>query len=230
LWGISHKGADLFRDMSREKEKVAGLLLAAGASTRMGQPKQLLPVGEETLLDLILGEALRSDLDLIVLVLGSMAQEMKEGLRTGLHHPKLKIVENKNYRDGISTSIITGLSEVEDVFDHVMIILADMPLINSSLINLLLHEYLASHWQLGAIKLIGRRSHPVIIGRQFYDEIYRLKGDVGARDLFVKYADQVYLVEPKEDYDDVDIDTMEEYLEFKESLDHSSENSGSNEP
>ena len=216
--------------MTRGKEKVAGLVLAAGASTRMGQPKQLLRMGEETLLDHVLGETLDSDLDLTVLVLGHQAREIKQDLRTDLHHPKLKIIENRLYLDGISTSIITGLSEAEDVFDHVMIILADMPLINSSLINMLLHEYLASHLQLGAIKLIGRRSHPVIIGRPFYDELYRLKGDVGARDLFVKYADQVCLVEPEQDYDDVDIDTMEEYLEFKESLDQGPGNSGSREP
>jgi molybdenum cofactor cytidylyltransferase len=215
--------------MGREKEKVAGLLLAAGASTRMGQPKQLLRMGKETLLDRILGEALGSDLDLTVLVLGHQAQEIKQGLRTDLHHPKLRIIENKLYLHGISTSIITGLSEVEDVFDNVMIILADMPLINSGLINLLLREYLASHLQLGAIKLIGRRSHPVVIGRQFYDELHRLKGDVGARDLFLKYAHRVCLVEPEQDYDDVDIDTIEEYLEFKESQDHGSENSGANE-
>ncbi len=216
--------------MKLATEKVAGLLLAAGASTRMGQPKQLLRVGGETLLDRILIEVLSSDLDLALLVLGFQAQEIKESLGTGLHHPKLKIIENKNYLDGISTSIITGLSEVEDVFDHVMIILADMPLINSNLINLLLHKYLASPLQLGAIKLIGRRSHPVIIGRQFHDELRQLKGDVGARDLFVKYADQVCLVEPEQDYDDVDIDTMEEYLEFKQSLDQDSEDSGSHEP
>ncbi len=216
--------------MSQEKEKVAGLLLAAGASTRMGQPKQLLRVGGHTLLDRVLNEVLSSDLDLILLVLGFQAQEIKQSLHTGLHHSKLRIVENKNYLDGISTSIITGLSEVEDLFEHVMIILADMPLISSSLINLLLHEYLASHLHLGAIKLIGRRSHPVIIGRQYYDELHRLRGDVGARDLFVKYADQVCLVEPEKDYDDVDIDTMEEYFEFKQSLDQDQKDPGRNEP
>jgi molybdenum cofactor cytidylyltransferase len=215
--------------MSQGKEKVAGLLLAAGASTRMGQPKQLLRVEKYTLLDRMLNEVLRSDLDLILLVLGFQAQEIKQSLRTDPHHPKLRIIENKLYLHGISTSIITGLSEVEDVFDNVMIILADMPLINSGLINLLLHEYLNSHLQLGAIKLIGRRSHPVVIGRQFYDELHRLKGDVGARDLFLKYAHRVCLVEPEQDYDDVDIDTIEEYLEFKESQDHGSENSGANE-
>ncbi|NNG07358.1 MAG: nucleotidyltransferase family protein [Desulfobacteraceae bacterium] len=215
--------------MKLETEKLAGLLLAAGASTRMGQPKQLLRVEGETLLERMLGEVLSSDLDLAALVLGFQAQEIRKSLKTHIKHPKLKIIENRSYLDGISTSIIAGLSEVENFFDHVMIILADMPLINSSLINLFLHQYLASPLQLGAIKLIGRRSHPVIIGRQFYDELRQLKGDVGARDLFLKYADRVCLVEPEEDYDDVDIDTMEEYLEFKRSLDHDSEDSGSNE-
>ena len=215
--------------MNQEKEKVAGLLLAAGASTRMGQPKQLLRVGGHTLLDRMLNVVLRSDLELILLVLGFQAQEIKESLSTDLHHPKLRIIENRNYLDGISTSIIAGLSEVEDLFEHVMIILADMPLISSSRINVLLREYRASHWQLGAIKLLGRRSHPVIIGRPYYDELRRLKGDMGARDLFVKYADQVCLVEPNKDYHDVDIDTMEEYLEFKQSLDHDPKNSGRNE-
>jgi molybdenum cofactor cytidylyltransferase len=227
---MEHKGADIWRDMSQEKGKVAGLLLAAGASTRMGQPKQLLRVETHTLLDRMLNEVLRSDLDLILLVLGFQAQEIKQGLSTDLHHPKLRIIENKNYLDGISTSIIAGLSEVEDLFEHVMIILADMPLISSSLINLLLGEYLASHLQLGAIKLLERRSHPVIIGRPYYDELHRLKGDMGARDLFVRYADQVCLVEPDKDYDDVDIDTMEEYLEFKQSLDHDGKDSGRHKP
>ena len=194
--------------------KVAGLILAAGASTRMGRPKQLLPLGGLSLLDRVLEEAIRSNLDRIILVLGYQAREIKETLKTNRHHSKLKIIENKNYRDGISSSIIAGLSEVEENYDHCMVILADMPRITSNLINLLLRQYLTSRLPLGAIKIKERRSHPVIIGRRFYDELHRLQGDVGARDLFMKYPDQVCLVEPEEDYDDKDIDTMEDYQKY----------------
>lgn len=199
--------------------KVAGLILAAGASTRMGRPKQLLPVGDRSFLDHILGETLDSKLDIVILVLGYRAQEIKKGLKTDLNHPRLKIVENRNYRDGISSSIITGLSEVEDKSDHLMVILADMPHITSDLIDRLLHQYLASRLPLGAIKIGNRRSHPVIFGRKLYHELRQLRGDKGARDLFLKYPDQVCMVEPRGDYKDMDIDTPEDYLEFKKSLD-----------
>ena len=200
--------------------KVAGLVLAAGTSTRMGRPKQLLPVEGMSLLDRILVEALNSELTLVVLVLGYNAQEIKEDLKTEIHHPKLKIIENRDYKDGISSSIITGLSEVEDEYDHCMIILADMPHITANIINRLLHQYLASRLPLGSIKIENRRSHPVIFERRLYPEIHQLQGDLGARDLFIKYRDHTCLVEPEEDYNDMDIDTLDDYLEFKKSLDH----------
>jgi len=184
----------------------------------MGMPKQMLQVGGVNLLDRVLDQALNSVLDLVVLVLGSKAQEIKKSLVTDFHHPKLKVIENRNYRDGISTSIIAGLSAVEEKYDHCMVILADMPHITSNLINLLVHQYLDSRFPLAAIKAKERRSHPVIIGRPLYDELHRLKGDVGARDLFREYPDQVCLVDPQEDYDDTDIDTLKEYHEFMKSL------------
>lgn len=191
--------------------KVAGLILAAGASTRIGRPKQLLSIGGSGLLDIVLGQTLRSDLDLVNLVLGHNAHGIKGALKTDLHHPKLKVTLNDHYRDGISTSIRSGLSEVETNYDHVMIILADMPRLTSELINLLLHQYLQSPLSLGALQTGTKRSHPVIIGRKFYPALHRLHGDVGARDLFLAYPDEVLLVEAGAGYDDRDIDTLDDY-------------------
>jgi molybdenum cofactor cytidylyltransferase len=197
-------------------EKVAGLLLAAGASTRMGRPKQLIPISGSGLLDIALGETLRSDLDLVNLVLGHQAHEIKKALKTDLRHPRLEITFNDQYRDGISTSIRSGLSEVEVAYDHVMIILADMPRLTSKLINLLLHRYLESSFSLGALQTSTKRSHPVIIGRKFYPALRQLRGDVGARDLFLAHPEQVLRVITGADYDDRDIDTMDDYLDLIE--------------
>jgi len=203
---------------AKKADPVAGLVLAAGASSRMGIPKQLLPAGDTLLLERVLAQALRSKLDLVVLVLGFKAHEIRGKIRSGSLQSNLKIVENTDYKLGISSSIIAGLSHVEKNYAHVMILLGDMPYITSGVINRLVSGYLESGLPLGALKVRRKRSHPVIIGRPFFPALHRLTGDQGARDLFVSHKDQVCLVDPGEDYDDMDIDTYEDYLKFKKTL------------
>jgi molybdenum cofactor cytidylyltransferase len=199
-------------------KKTAGILPAAGASVRMGKPKQLLPVGGTTLLDRALGQALNSKLDRVVLVLGFKFEEILLRLQTDCHHPKLQIIKNKRFREGMSTSIIAGLSAVENHYDQVMIILADMPHITSALINCLLDGFFKSRLPLGAIKTGQRRTHPVIISRAFYPHVHELTGDIGARHLFDTYSDHVLMVEPSWDIEYMDIDTHEDYLKLKKKL------------
>jgi molybdenum cofactor cytidylyltransferase len=194
----------------------AGLLLAAGRSSRLGSPKQLLPFGRSTLLGHVLLQALNSDLDRVVLILGHQARRIKDSLGRETEHPKLEIVENTHYASGISSSITTGLHAVEAEFERTMILLADMPEVTTRLINHFLSSTAHTHSPLCAVKLPQGRSHPVIIGRQFYDELRRLQGDVGARHLFLKHPDLVRLIEPIGPYDGRDIDTMTDYLHFNE--------------
>ena len=204
--------------MKENEAKAAGLVLAAGASTRMGKPKQLLPVLDETLLGRVLNGSLKSDLDKVVLVLGHEAGEIQAAIEESLEHPKLLVIVNRRYEEGISSSVRAGLSVIEGTHGHVMVLLADMPHIDANLINLLLRQYLTSGLPIGAVKIKNRRSHPVIFSRKMYPELHRLKGDRGARDLFQRYRDKVILVEPEGVYDDRDIDTPEDYASFQKSL------------
>ncbi len=183
----------------------------------MGKTKQLLPVGGGILLERVLNEALKSNLDKIFLVLGHQAKEIRSALKHIIQHPKLNVVENLQYKQGISSSIKTGLTQAEDS-DYVMFLLADMPYIKSNLINAFLRKYLNSGLPIGAIEVKGKRSHPVIFSRQIYDELHKLRGDVGAKSLFTKYSDKICLVEPDAFYDDRDIDTEKEFLEFTKRL------------
>ena len=120
----------------------------------MGKTKQLLPMNRgRSLLEMIINEALKSDLNKVVLVLGHRAKEIQTVLGRVLRHSKLEVVHNSRYKQGISSSIIAGLSEVEESHDHVMILLADMPHIDANLIDLLVRRYIDSRLPLGAIKL-----------------------------------------------------------------------------
>ena len=183
-----------------------------------GTPKQLLKRGDHSLLDHVLGEALGSELDIVVLVLGYMAEAIKSGLKTDLNNGRIKIVENGGWMRGISSSIIAGLCEVEDRYDFCMVILADMPHITAKLINQLLNRVISSGLPLGAIKKGNRRSLPCIFRRELYREIHQLKGDSGARKFFLRYQNRACLVEPDEEYDDRDIDTPEDYASFRKAF------------
>lgn len=183
----------------------------------MGSTKQLLPAGGGILLERALNAALESDLDKVILVLGHQAEDIQSALRQTILHPKLEVTLNRQYRQGISSSIRVGLSKAKN-FDHVMILLGDMPHIKSSLINILLYQYLDSRLPIGAIEVNAKRSHPVIFSRKLYAELERLRGDVGAKSLFEKYSDQLCLVEPEDFYDDRDIDTQKDFREFKDNL------------
>ena len=204
-------GAPNSRDMKKSLKRVAGILLAAGESTRMGKTKQLLSFGEKTLIERVLVEALNSELDKVVLVLGYQAVEIKKIINPVSPQPKLTIIENRQFKQGISSSIIAGLSEIENTHDHVMILLGDMPFIHRDLINLLIRRYLQSGLLIAAIKGQDRPAHPMIFSRQLYPELMILRGDVGARSLFTKYSEKVCLIEPEGPYDAKDIDTPEDY-------------------
>lgn len=205
---------------------IAGLILAAGTSTRMGSPKPLLTVRGSTLLNRILREALHSELERVTLVLGFEASRIRESLEPSHHSAKLTIVENPSYDKGMSSSIIAGLSQIKDSYDHVMIILADMPFITSDLINRFIQRYAGSGLPLGAVTRGGKRSHPVIISRRFYQHLHALKGDEGARRLFSKHINQVCMYEPEKTYNDMDIDTPEDYGSFLKSFEKDGESKG----
>ncbi|MGD8386470.1 MAG: nucleotidyltransferase family protein [Desulfobacteraceae bacterium] len=194
---------------------MAGIVLAAGESRRMGQPKQLLSAGGETLLNRVLGQALNACLDPVVLVLGFESGRIQSSLGALYHHPKLLLVENPWFREGMSTSLISGLAAVEHDRDHIMVLLGDMPHVTSSLMNRLCNETIASGCPLGAVTVRGRRSLPVVIGRPLYEEVWNLTGDEGARSLFQRHPDWVCRVETEGEYDDMDVDTPEDFTRFR---------------
>jgi len=187
------------------------VLLAAGASARMGREKLLMAIDGETIFEVTLGNHLDSSLGGVCAVVPGWIDGFKE-VTARAAHPRTVFVEV----DGpckMSTSLKTGWSWVRDNTESrgIMISLADQPLVGPHTIDLLVETYLASDKAFCVPTYRGRRGHPVIIGREFDCDIMKLKGDQGARDILAERPDLVLEVEVAGDGILLDLDRIEDF-------------------
>jgi molybdenum cofactor cytidylyltransferase len=190
--------------------KTAGIILAAGASVRFGQPKQLIKLWDKYLIEWVLDAALKSRLQTVVLVLGHEHQAIVRALGAKADHPGLKVVINPNYRDGQSTSLKAGLTCVRQAFSSVMYLLADQPMINSDTIDRILDQFHNSDKDIYVPVFEGRRGTPTIFKRSIYEEIMMIDGDIGARNIIAKKAERVLYAKIKDPKCFIDIDSQED--------------------
>jgi len=173
----------------------------------LGQPKQLLRFQGRFILENVLENALASRLNTVILVLGHQAQKIIKVLGVKLDHPRLKMIVNRRYREGLSSSLRAGLREVTE-FPSVMFLLGDQPWINNQLINLLLDRFRKSEKDICVPVYQDRRGNPVIFSRRFYDTLMKIEGDIGARDVIASNPRDVLEVEVSDPDVFFDIDTV----------------------
>src|SRR5262249_7204920 len=106
------------------KKFISGLILGAGASQRLGPPKQLLPFRGNTMLGWVVGQAQQAaGLDELIVVLGRAADEVRERVDFG----SARVVENPTFGEGCSSSYRAGIAALNSAANAIMIILGDMP-------------------------------------------------------------------------------------------------------
>ncbi len=193
--------------MKDPKSPIAGIVLAAGMSTRLGSAKQLVRADGQYLLDRVLDGALASCLDRIILVLGHRAEEVSAVLKERDDRDRLRVLINPAYRDGMSSSLRTGTESVKDTFSAVMILLGDQPFVGAELIDLLIRRFRSSEKDICVPVCRGKRGHPVIIGRRFYDAVMSTTGDIGARQILKSNPDSILGVEISDSRIFFDVDT-----------------------
>lgn len=169
----------------------AGILVAAGRSSRMGRLKQLVPVGGKPMVLRVLEQALVAPLAKVVLVLGHEAQRVQEALGDIIGHPRLEVLVNRGYAEGMASSIRSGLERIQGEFPSFMLLFADQPLLDASTMELLLRAFWSSGKQICVPLARGNRSHPVIFGSPFYPSLMALRGDVGAREILDAHPEEV---------------------------------------
>jgi molybdenum cofactor cytidylyltransferase len=203
-------------------KKVAGVILAAGKSTRMGQLKQLALIGKRHLINIVIENALASDLDAIILVLGFEAERIGTVLDVGLFRERLKVIVNPAFEKGMSSSLITGLREVENKHDAVMFLLGDQPLVASRHINAIIDGYRRSVPDICVPEYGGKQGNPVLFDRRLYSELTKLRGDIGGRFLLGRQDVKVTRVRIEDVGQNLDIDTEADLIGLIEKCEKSS--------
>jgi molybdenum cofactor cytidylyltransferase len=192
--------------------RCTAVILAAGASSRMRKTKQLLPLGESTVLAQTLAHVQSAALDEIVIVLGASA----EAIRCRLPSPReLKIVVNQEYRRGMASSLRAGLSAVDPNSSAALIILGDQPFIRPRTLDRIVEEYRRSRAQIVIPMHQGQRGNPVLLDRSVFAEVMTLEGDVGSRAIFANHLDGIVHVEVEDAGILLDLDEPADYERLK---------------
>ena len=193
------------------KKPTAGIVLAAGMSSRLGRPKQLLELGGKSVLEWTLNACMDSKIERIYLILGYKHQQVLEVLSEKIRHPRLNIILNQNYKKGQGASLQAGVLEIRDTFPSVMFILGDQPLVDSPTINHLLECFWASEKNICVPFYKNKRGNPTIFSAMFYDKLSSIKGDIGARGIIEDHPDQVLRVAVNRPSFFHDIDTQKDF-------------------
>ena len=200
---------------ARMSARIGAVILAAGMSSRMGETKQLIRLGENTLLEQVVEIVRSCRVDEIVLVLGHQAETIKK--RVGIKN--LKVVINESYQQGMGTSLRTGLAALSSGTNAALIVLADQPFVRAETLDRLIDQYEQSGAQIAIPIYKGFRGNPVLLGRSVFPEVMALTGDIGCRAIFGNHVEGIVKV-PVDDIGVLlDLDTkgdVEKLREFRQ--------------
>ena len=170
------------------KKFISGLILGAGASQRLGPPKQLLPFRGTTMLGWVVDQAQgAAGLDEVVVVLGRAADEIRERVDFGA----ARVVENPVFTEGCSSSYRAGIAALNPQSEAIMIILGDQPGITPEIINLLADEWRGGEAPIALCSYRGRKGHPMLFAQSMFDQLKDLHGDKAAWKLVDANSDVV---------------------------------------
>jgi molybdenum cofactor cytidylyltransferase len=192
--------------------QVAAIVLAAGGSVRMRQPKQLLPIGDRPMVRRVVEAACEAELAQVVVVVGAHADAVQQALA----NLPVDIVVNEAWAEGLSTSVRAGLAALRPRIQAALMVLADQPALTSGLLKTLVARYRATGAPIVAPFFRGRRGNPILFDRALFAELLAVEGDQGGRAVVARHQQGMERVEVDDPAVLTDIDTRQDYEGVKE--------------
>jgi molybdenum cofactor cytidylyltransferase len=200
---------------------VSAVVLAAGMSTRMGRNKLLLTFRDKPLVVHAVDTLLASKVGEIIVVLGHESEKASDRLEdnadsvsVGTQRRRVRLVENPEYREGLSTSVRTGVQAVSPQAEAIMIYLADQPLLEPEDVDRIIAAFGAAKTENKTIVVPffkGERGNPVLLDASLRDSILGIVGDVGCKGVIKRYPEKVYAIEMENDHVVRDVDDVQAY-------------------
>jgi molybdenum cofactor cytidylyltransferase len=187
------------------------IVLAAGASTRFGSPKQLVRVSGRPLLHAAVAHAVEVAGHSVTVVLGANAAELAPLLR----HTPASVIVNRDWNEGLGSSIRAGVARIPGACTAVLLLLADQAAVTTEDLRRLISSWRRQPEYIVAAQYSGTIGAPAIFPRSRFADLAALRGDSGARSVFMRNPDRVVRV-PMESAA-LDIDTPEDLLNLKPS-------------
>lgn len=195
---------------------ISAVILAAGESKRMGEPKQLLPWRGKTILETVIGNvASCSEVDDEIRVVLGARKERIEPLVENFQDSRIRAIENPDYREEMLTSVRRGLEDLPDSTRGVMLVLGDQPLISPKIFSTLVEEFISKRPYILLPISSGERGHPLLLRRELVPEVNSLDGPGGLHGILEKYSDRVSELEVDDDRIHIDLDHYEEYENYR---------------
>jgi molybdenum cofactor cytidylyltransferase len=188
---------------------IVAVVLSAGESSRMGEPKALLPIDGQTFIERIVTALKNSGLERIVVVLGFNAEEM----RRKIEHLPVEIVVNPDYQQGQLSSLQAAIRhlEADASCDGMLVHLVDHPYIDPVLVRAMLQHFSNSKKVIVVPRHRGKRGHPVIFSRALFAELLNAPMAEGAKAVVNAHRDETLEIDTENVGITLDIDTPELY-------------------
>lgn len=188
------------------------VILAAGSSSRFGEPKQLVKHDGKSLLQKSIDAAINSDAGPVIVVLGANADQI---LRE-INKSKVQVIINPEWEEGMASSVTIGLNEllfISPSTGAVILMVCDQPYISSELISDLINAQKQTGKPIVCCSYGEAIGPPALFHRSLFNELMHLKGDIGARKIIQQHADDVATILFTKGK--IDIDTKEDYDALK---------------